>query len=94
MHTPIKTHTNNFFNCIQKIYQFPNNHGARVVRHSGSYGHEQGLWELAVIKFRTDGRWDLIYDTPITNDVIGYLTEEGVQKLLDQIAALPETSKF
>jgi len=44
-----------------------------------------GLWELAVIG--KDG--SLCYDTPITDDVLGYLTEEEVNNTLVLIEQLP-----
>jgi hypothetical protein len=72
----------------QRVYRFPNGYGASVISGEFAYGHEDGLVELGVLKF--DGNdYDLTYDTPITDDVIGHLTEEQVQKTLDQIAALP-----
>ncbi len=37
--------------------------------------------------------YELVYDTEITNDVIGYLSENGVDNLLTQIEALPSPSK-
>lgn len=76
-------------NGIQKIYRFTNNYGASVVRHSRSYGHEKGLWELAVIKFSTPEKWNITYNTPITDNVIGYLNKKQVQAYLQQIEALP-----
>jgi len=74
----------------QKIYKFDNGYGASVVQHSFSYGHEQGLWELAVIKFEGDGMddWSLCYSTPITSDVIGHLTLEEVEEILKKIKKL------
>lgn len=69
---------------IQHVFRFDNGRGASVVRHSGSYGSEQGLWELAVLS--ADGHLD--YTTPVTDDVEGYLTVEDVDALLDDIAAL------
>lgn len=64
---------------------FPNGYGASVVRFHGSYGGNDGLYELAVLT--ADGR--LTYDTPITDDVEGYLTPTAVTALLKRIAALP-----
>ena len=75
---------------IQKLYKFDNNYGASVVHHSYSYGNEDGLWELAVIEFIDDLDWDIAYDTPITDDVIGYLTDEDVEKILHKIKELPK----
>lgn len=72
----------------QHIFQFPNGYGASVVRFKWSYGGHRSLWELAVIKFRGDD-WDINYQTPITDDVIGYLSEDRVAELLNDIAALP-----
>lgn len=71
----------------QVIYKFDNGYGASVVQHAFSYGSEDDLSELAVLKFNGD-EWDFTYDTEITGDVIGYLTEEDVQELLTQIEKL------
>jgi hypothetical protein len=62
---------------------FDNGYGASVVSHNFSYGGKEGLYELAVLKDN-----DICYDTPITNDVIGYLTEEDVTDILIQIQSL------
>ena len=45
-------------------------------------------YELAVLC--TDGEGlRITYDTPITDDVIGWLTPERVSELMAQVAALP-----
>lgn len=72
---------------IQYVFRFKNGYGASVVKGEGSYGGEQDLWELAVLKFDGD-EYDLDYDTEITNDVEGYLTDEDVGDLLRRIKAL------
>ena len=71
----------------QLVFKFANNYGASVVSHRYSYGGDQGLWELAVIKWE-EQRWSLVYDTPITDDVIGCLSVEEVNEYLDQIKGL------
>lgn len=75
-------------NGIQAIVRFKNNYGASVVRHDYSYGGKQGLYELAVIKYDENGDWDIVYDTPIADDVLGYLTEDDVTNYLTQIEQL------
>lgn len=69
---------------VIKRYKFSNGYGASIVRHSFSYGGDKGLWELAVL----DKKGNLDYSTPITGDVIGWLTEEEVEELLDKISML------
>ena len=64
---------------------FDNGFGASVVKHDFSYGGKDGLYELAVI----DTKGDLTYSTPVTSDVEGYLSEDDVTKLLEQIQQLP-----
>lgn len=80
---------------IQKIYRFPNGYGASVVRFKigdryGSYTNNEKEWELAVIEFNNEDKeeFSLTYDTPITNDVIGHLTDEEVIEKLKQIKEL------
>jgi hypothetical protein len=75
---------------VQYVFRFANYYGASVVKHRGSYGHNIDMWELAVIKFENDDNdsWDLNYDTPITSDVVGYLTDDEVRDLLTQIKEL------
>lgn len=65
-------------------YEFPNGYGASVVRGPYTYGGDRGLWEVGVTH---DG--PLCYATPLTEDVIGRLSEEGVTETLAAIAALP-----
>lgn len=67
---------------------FENGYGASVIRHKNSYGSSLGLYELAVTKGDA-GSWELCYTTPITDDVIGFLTTDDVTTLLNQIEALP-----
>ena len=69
------------------LVEFENGYGASVIRHYGSYGADEGLYELAVMELVND-EWKLAYDTPITNDVLGYLREREVTELLREIKAL------
>ena len=73
---------------VQKIFKFDNMYGASVVKHKYSYGGDAGLWELAVIKYQDEDKWHIVYDTEITDDVIGYLTDGDVCILLEQIKHL------
>ena len=72
---------------VQHLTFYPNGYGASIVQHEFSYGSKDGLWELAVIKGNSDD-WNICYDTPITGDVLGYLTEEDVDKTLEEIKSL------
>ena len=78
----IKEHKRNL--GVQKIYHFPNGYGASVVRNPFSYGGEMGLWEIAVL----DEYDNLTYETPITDDVIGYLNDDEVIEVLNKIKEL------
>jgi hypothetical protein len=64
--------------------QFENGYGASIVRHQYSYGGKDGLYEMAVI----DSEGKITYDTPITNDVIGYLSEDDVARYVNEIKNL------
>jgi len=90
MKRPYKTRLIN--NGVQHLYFFPNNYGASVVMHEFSYGSKQGLWELAVLQLNPDEEetFSICYDTPITEDVLGHLTQDDVEDVLQQIKALPE----
>jgi hypothetical protein len=73
----------------QTVYKFPNGYGASVIVGGIAYGNEDAPYELAVIKFRTDrDGFDLCYDTPITDDVVGHQTGEDIINLLIQIKNL------
>lgn len=71
------------FGGFQAVFEFHNGYGGSVIRHPGSYGNEQGLFEMAVLK---DGH--LCYSTPITEDVLGYLAPQQVCGHLKEIQAL------
>lgn len=76
---------------VQKLYRFPNGAGASVVRGEFTYGGDEGLWELGVLKFEGEGgNYILIYprDVCLDGDVMGWLTDEQVDELLVKIANL------
>jgi hypothetical protein len=72
---------------IQYLKFFPNGYGVSIVQHDFSYGNEQGLWELAVLK-GNENDWILCYDTPITDNVLGDLTEEEANSIVDKVSSL------
>lgn len=87
---------------VQKLYRFENGYGASVVRHLTSYGGRRGLWELAVIHWddnELDPIYDepifhLVYDTPITYDVLGYLEDSEIEPILEKIKSLNKFGQF
>ena len=72
---------------VQALVFFSNGYGASVIKGRGSYGGNKDLYELAVVKTEGDN-WDICYTTEITDDVIGFLTEDGITHILGQIEAL------
>lgn len=66
---------------------FPNGYGISVVSGPASYGGPHGLYELAVLH---EGR--IVYDTPVTTDVLGWLSEDDVTERLNEVARLPPRS--
>lgn len=70
----------------QTVYRFDNGYGASIVNHSYSYGTE-----MAVILFSGPSMedWNICYTTPITDDVLGHLSPEDVERYLDLIQLLP-----
>jgi len=76
-----------------KIF-FPNGYGLSVVRFKAPGGYRYGsytndiTWEVGIIK-GTPKKWELCYDTDITNDVLGHQTEEDINKIIKHIMRLP-----
>jgi len=63
---------------------FDNGYGVSVVSHNHSYGGRDGLYEVGVL----DSDNQLTYDTSVTNDVLGYLTEEDVTDIMKRVQEL------
>lgn len=74
---------------VQYVFKFENGHGASVIKGEYSYGGTKDLWELAVIHFYDGDHFELTYDTEITDDVIGYQTNEEILDILERIKRLP-----
>lgn len=71
-------------NGVMSRIQFENGYGASVVKSEWTYGGKDGLYELAVLY-----NDEIHYDNPVAaGDVRGYLTEEDVTKLLEEIQNL------
>jgi hypothetical protein len=65
-------------------YSFENGYGLSVIRSEYSYGGSDGLFEAAVL-------YDdhIVYDTPITSDVLGWQTQDDIVDLIALVEALP-----
>ena len=73
---------------IQALVYFPNGYGASIVRGPFTYGGPNGLYEIAVLKGES-----ICYNTPVTSDVLGHLSESDVEEVLRQIEALKESEE-
>lgn len=79
----------------QVVHLFDNGYGASVVRGPYTYGGPEGFFEVGVIEFTGYGsEYRLTYDTPITNDVLGWLDEAAVESVLAQIEALEKKEVY
>lgn len=78
---------------IQGMAFFPNGYGVSVVRFKtmfgsfGSYTDNELEWEIAILK-GTKENWEICYSTPITDDVIGHLTQDEVTDKMFEIQNL------
>lgn len=68
---------------LQVRLSFENGYGISAVKFDGSYGSNYGLWELAVL----DGE-HITTNTPITNDVIGYCSDDDIAEIIHQVKNL------
>jgi len=67
------------------LMHFDNNYGVSVISGASAYSDDEHPYEVAVF---FDG--SITYDTPITDDVIGYCTEERVTEIMEAVQALPK----
>lgn len=73
---------------------FDNGYGVSVIRFKlgfdgsyCSYTSNEKEWELAVLH-----NGSLNYDTPITNDVVGHLSDDDVTEIMRKIQELPKNN--
>jgi|694.fasta_scaffold02774_53 hypothetical protein len=76
-----------YFGGVHAVHFFENGYGVSVVCFPGSYGYEQGLYEVAILKGNPD-KFELCYDTPITDDVFGHRDENDVENIMKEVADL------
>lgn len=78
---------------MQWRFKFDNGYGASIIKHFGSFGFEKDKFELAVLLWDDNNRC-LCYDTEITDNVMGHLTNQEVMDTLHRIKDLKkETEK-
>jgi len=69
------------------VIDYPNGYGASVITGKVFYTDEEHPYELAVMDAN-----GITYTTPLTEDVLGYLTKDDVEALLLQISQLPQAA--
>lgn len=109
MFQPILERLHPVHNGVQKLYRFSNNFGASVVRFRlpatpyselggsyGSYTDNENEWEVGIIKFdgAKDDDYDLEYGTPISDDVIGHVSDDKLEMLLYHISLLNKDGDY
>jgi len=65
-------------------WKFPNGYGASIAFNSITHWSP----ELAVLKYNKEGDPKLVYDTPVTNNVISGVSLTRAEALLSQIKSL------
>jgi hypothetical protein len=79
-------HPNKYFGGERAEHDFPNGYTASVITGGHAYTSKGYPYEIAVMR---DGELD--YTTPVTDDVLGHLTEQEANDVLAAIEALPYT---
>lgn len=69
---------------------YENGYGISIICNEYSYGGREGLYEIAVLKGDEED-YNICYDTPITSDVIGYLSSTEVKEIIEKIKSLDKT---
>jgi hypothetical protein len=72
---------------IQAVHFFSNGYGVSVVRFPGSYGFQDDLYEVAILQGTPD-KYELCYDTFITEDVLGHQDETDINNILKEVQTL------
>lgn len=67
----------------QARMKFPNGYGVSVIIGRMFYSNGIDTYELAIFKGE-----NICYDTPITNDVLGYLSKEEVTEIMKKVQEL------
>ncbi len=70
---------------IQAKMNFNNNYGVSVVKTSFSYGGNSGYYEIAILY-----KGEITYNTHITDDVIGWQTEENITEVMEKVQKLTD----
>jgi len=70
-----------------KRIAFDNGYAVSIISTAHSYGGREGQFEVAVM--RADDN-TIVYDTPITNDVLGRLDFVEVAQVIEKVRALPK----
>lgn len=71
---------------------FGNGYGVSVIIGPYSYGWNEWLYELAILKW-VEGKSNLCYDTPITSDVMGHRTSEEITEIMKLVQELPSVKQ-
>ena len=77
----------NHVDGVRARHDFKNGYGVSVIKTQYSYGGDEGLYELAVMK-----NGSLCYDSGITDDVMGNMTPSGISDVLVRVEALTTAS--
>jgi hypothetical protein len=96
----IKFKPHSLGNGLHGLIFFDNGYGLSVVRFKNpksetysSYTSNDNEWEVAVI-YGNEKDWDISYNTHITNDVLGYLTEGEVDWVMLQVQELDSVNIY
>lgn len=74
---------------VQRIYSFHNGYSVSALMTPFSYGGKQGLWEAGIMKKDCQDEWSMVYTTPLTNDVVGGLTDAELADFVNAVRSLP-----
>ena len=69
--------------AIQAWVEFENGFAASIVRHSGSYGHEKGLYEMGCFR-----EWGMVTVDRWNDQVIGHLGPEQIEVELEYLKGI------